>query len=98
MRGLTLGDILNSMETSRPRPPDAKRKKRVGRPKSNLPKNGKTERPGKLSDAEVIEVRQLHAYGLTYGEIRSKFDDREHRPSLSALKHICRGVRRAKVK
>ena len=98
MKGITLGDILIGMEPVRPRPPDAKRKPRAPTAKRKLPKSGNTLVPGKLSDDEVVEVRQLHAYGLSYREIQAKFDDRERKPSLPALKHICRGVRRVKVK
>lgn len=98
MRGITLGDILAGLEPVRPRPPDAKRRARTKTAKGKLPKNGNTLARGKLSDDDVILVRQLRAYGLSYREIRMKFDDRENRPSLTSLKDVCRGRRRVKVK
>lgn len=97
--GINISDILNHLDGHevRPRPPDAKRKARPRQPKVK-PLRAMSMPPGALSDDDVVLVRQLHAYGLSYVEIRSKFDDRERRPSMSALKHICRGLRRAKVK
>lgn len=60
-------------------------------------KVGQSHWNARLSDADVQQVLELRAAGLTYPAISAKFDDFEPRIAPSTIGEICRGETRSQI-
>lgn len=58
---------------------------------------GETHHRARLSDADVEQILELRASGMTYATISAKFDDFEPRIASSTIGDICRGNSRAQI-
>lgn len=58
---------------------------------------GESHWRARLSDADVQQVLELRAAGLSYRDIAAKFDDFTPRVAPSTIGDICRGNSRAQI-
>ena len=58
---------------------------------------GQDHQRAKLTDRDVDQIFELHAMGLGYARIASKFDDIAGGISKSAVAHIIQGRKRGQV-